>query len=62
MEEKATKKKNPLETERRKLIKITKELCYGKKIIEKLKSAKTESELIRIMRVARLSKEHIIFN
>lgn len=34
-------------------IRIAKELCYGKEVIEKIKVAKSESEITRILRTAR---------
>lgn len=39
------------------IIKAAKELCYGEEVIEKLKKAKTEGELCRIMTTARKRKE-----
>lgn len=34
-------------------IRIAKELCYSKKVIEKIKVAKSESEITRILHTAR---------
>lgn len=39
--------------EQRRAIKIANELCYGKQVIERLKNAKTISELSTILRTAR---------
>ena len=38
-------------------IRIAKQLCYSESVIEKIKSAKTESEITRIMRSAREAME-----
>lgn len=38
---------------KRHAIRAAKDLCYGEATIEKLKKAKTESEIERIMRTAR---------
>lgn len=39
-------------------IKIAKDLCYGKAIINRIKSASTEAEISRIMHDARLSTNY----
>lgn len=43
-------------TEKQQKIKIARELCYGKEVVDRLRQAKTSHELDRIMKSARLGK------
>jgi len=45
-----------LETYRQTAITTAKELFYGEKVIKAIKEAKTEGEIVRIMRTARQRK------
>lgn len=47
---------NELETFRRQAIKAARDFHYGKDVIQKLKDAKTEGEIDRIMKNARHEK------
>lgn len=43
--------------ERYNAVRIAKQLCYSESVIEKIKNAKTESEITRILRNAREETE-----
>lgn len=53
VEAKKRKRKTKLDCKINEYVKIAKELYYGEKVIERIKQAKTEDEITRIMTTAR---------
>lgn len=47
-----------LKTAKRDYIRIAKQLCYSDEVIEKIKNATSENEIIRYMKEARENKEY----
>lgn len=48
--------KDSLKHKKKEAEKIARQLCYSKYVIEKIKNAKSETEINRILKAARLSR------